>query len=212
MKQTKDKSESVSRLAVAEENSFPFSFIKLDTETKVNYISSLPKEKRPQALRNWLNPIRENEKIRKFAVSFLSSNEDPAALTDQSAPEIAHAPSDRAEPVIEFLSQLYPDFKNEYQILIENNFMKIVSAEKLQWLASTVCLAEYFGHQKKRNNWKEIAKRFIDRNGTSTVDTVLKSSLKNPGNSNETGESADYSRLKKLLPRTKNLPESKFID
>lgn len=67
---------------------------------------------------------------------------------------------------------LYPQFKQDYQILIDNGYMQ-KNGDYLQWLKSKQCLAEYFGDLHKENreqgkiSWKGIEKLFNVKRLTS---------------------------------------------
>ena len=89
----------------------------------------------------------------------------------------------------------YPDFKNHYEILIEQGYMK-KDGDGLKWLKSKQCLAEYFGRMSKKLHplknvpWGPVhvlfncnqLNAFFSKNGS----TFKK-------------ESRDYQELKKLL-------------
>lgn len=115
-------------------------------------------------------------------------------------PEIFKIQSDNKDEVsplsikeIEVMT-IYPKFKKDYEILIENNYMR-KSKDTLQWLKSKQSLSEYFGHQKKPARWKPIENLFNIKD--------LKNSYSTNGSQTK-GKSADYEELLKILPQNVN--------
>ena len=94
---------------------------------------------------------------------------------------------------------LYPQFKTEYQILIDNGYMQ-KNGDYLRWLKTKKCLAAYFGDLHKTSckqgkiSWREIEKLF-DENGLAHF-------YSRNGNAFKT-VSKDYEKLQDILKFTR---------
>lgn len=106
---------------------------------------------------------QESLELQRQNIAIQSKTKDSVTDTEKPMQDLRKQEHQTYSPFESAVISLYPKFSEDYNMLIENNFMHKIDGGLLKWDKSKQSLAEYFNYIKqkgKRHSWRAVETLF----------------------------------------------------